>query len=64
LSGALFTGIDSVGVFTYSVNALGNKGGDGGNAYFDSPYDQSGIFVVYEELLTFNKSFIDKITIL
>ena len=64
LSGAKFTGIDSVGVFNYSVNALGNKGGDGGDAYFDSSYDQSGIFVVYEELLTFNKSFIDKITIL
>jgi len=63
-TGTSFTGIDSVGVFNYRVNALGNKGGDGGNAYFDSSYDQSGIFVVYEELLTFNKSFIDKITIL
>ena len=64
LSGAKFTGIDSVGVFNYSVNALGNKGGAGGNSYFDSSYDSSGIFVVYEELLTFSKSFIDKITIL
>jgi len=61
---AEFTGIDSIGVFNYQVNALGNKGGDGGNAFFDSAYDQSGLFVVYEELLTFNKSFIDKITIL
>ena len=64
LSGAIFTGIDSVGVFNYRVNALGNKGGAGGNSYFDSSYDSSGIFVVYEELLTFSKSFIDKITIL
>ena len=64
LSGAKFTGINSVGVFNYSVNAVGNKGGDGGNAYFDSSYDHSGIFIVYEELLTFSKSFIDKITIL
>jgi hypothetical protein len=63
-TGTKFTGIDSVGVFNYQVNALGNKGGDGGNAYFDSSYDESGLFVVYEELLTFNKSFIDKITIL
>jgi hypothetical protein len=63
-TGMEFTGIDSVGVFNYKVNALGNKGGDGGNAYFDSSYGESGLFVVYEELLTFSKSFIDKITIL
>ena len=61
---ASFTGIDSVGVFNYGVNALGNKAGDGGNAFFDSSYNQSGVFVVYEELLTFSKSFIDRIAIL
>lgn len=61
---ASFTGIDSVGVFNYGVNALGNKAGDGGNAFFDSSYSQSGIFIVYEELLTFSKSFIDRIAIL
>ena len=63
LSGS-FTGIDSVGVFNYGVNALGNKAGDAGNAFFDSSYNQSGVFVVYEELLTFSKSFIDRIAIL
>ena len=63
-TGGHFTGLNQVGVFNFSVNALGNKGGDGGNAYFDSDYASSGIFVLYEESLTFSKSFLDKISIL
>ena len=59
-----FDSLNQVGVFNFSVNALGNNGGGGGDAYFDSDYASSGIFVVYEETLTFSKSFIDRITIL
>jgi hypothetical protein len=58
-------GLGQVGVFNFCVNALGNKGGDGVvNAFFDSSYDCSGIFVVYDELLVFNRSFVNQITIL
>jgi hypothetical protein len=54
-----------VGVFNFCVNALGNKGGNGiVNTFFDSTYDCTGIFVVYDELLVFNRSFVDQITIL
>jgi hypothetical protein len=63
-TGGQFTGLNQVGVFNFSVNALGNNGGAGGNAYFDSDYASSGIFVLYEETLTFSKSFLDRITIL
>ena len=63
-TGDEFSDLRQVGVFNFCVNALGNKGGDCGNAYFDSAYDCSGIFVVYDELLTFGRSFIDQITIL
>ena len=63
-TGGQFTGLNQVGVFNFSVNALGNKGGGGGNAYFDSDFASSGIFVLYEETLTFSKSFLDRITIL
>jgi len=60
-----FTGLNQVGVYNMSVNALGNKGGNGEvNAYFDSQFTHTGIFVVYDELLEFSKSFLDKITIL
>jgi len=60
-----FTGLSQVGVFNYSVNALGNKGGSNiQNAYFDSQYSTSGIFVVYNELLTHSTSFLNQITIL
>ena len=60
-----FNGLSQVGSFRYSVNALGNKGRDNtSDAYFDSEYDSSGIFVVYDDALIFNRSFIEKITIL
>jgi len=59
-----FDSLGQVGVFNFSVNALGNNGGAGVDAYFDSDYASSGIFVVYEESLTFSKSFLDRITIL
>ena len=59
-----FDRLNQVGVFNFSVNALGNNAGDGGNAFFDSDYASSGIFVVYDETLTFSKSFLDRITLL
>ena len=63
-TGGEFTGLGQVGVYNFKVNALGNKGGGGGDAYFDSDYSSSGIFVLYDESLTFSKSFLDRITIL
>ena len=64
VTGGEFTGLNQVGVYNFKVNALGNRGGGGGDAYFDSDYASSGIFVLYEESLTFSKSFLDRITIL
>jgi hypothetical protein len=64
-TGHQFSDLAQVGVFNYRVNALGNNAkADGANAYFDSDYDSSGIFVVYDDLLTFSKSFVDQIQIL
>jgi hypothetical protein len=64
-TGHEFAGLGQVGVFNFCVNALGNKGGDAEvNAFFDSTYDCSGMFVVYDELLIFNRSFVNQITIL
>jgi len=63
-TGGEFTGLGQVGVYNFKVNALGNRGGGGVDAYFDSDYSSSGIFVLYEESLTFSKSFLDRITIL
>jgi len=63
-TGGEFTGLNQVGVYNFKVNALGNKAGSAGDAYFDSDYASSGIFVLYEESLTFSKSFLDRITIL
>jgi hypothetical protein len=58
------SGLNQVGVFNVGVNALGNMGSDGGNAYYDSPYRNTGIFVLYEDALVYSKSFLNKITIL
>ena len=59
------SGLDQVGVFNVSVNALGNMGRDGEtDAYYDSAYIDTGIFALYEETLTYSKSFLNKITIL
>jgi len=63
-TGGQFTGLNQVGVYNFKVNALGNRAGSAGDAYFDSDFASSGIFVLYEESLTFSKSFLDKITIL
>ena len=64
-TGHEISGLGQVGVFNFCVNALGNKGGNGEvNTFFDSTYDCSGIFVVYDELLVFNRSFVNQITIL
>ena len=63
-TGYKFEGLTQVGVFNFCVNALGNKGGDGiQNAFFDSSYDCSGMFVVYDELLIHNVGFVNKIII-
>ena len=65
LTGHAFTGMNQVGVFNWCVNSLGNKGGEANvNAYFDSDYVCSGIFIVYEELFTFSRAFLNQITIL
>jgi hypothetical protein len=65
ITGGEFTGLNQVGVYNFKVNALGNRASrDGVDAYFDSDYSSSGIFVLYEESLTFSKSFLDRITIL
>jgi len=64
-TGYIFEGLSQVGVFNFCVNALGNKGGDGNvNAFFDSPYDCSGMFVVYDELLLFNSAFVNTVEIM
>jgi hypothetical protein len=63
-TGHEFKGLDQVGVYNYKVGALGNNAkADGANAYFDSQYDASGIFVVYDDVLTFNRSFVNQIQI-
>ncbi len=62
-TGLQFNGLNQVGPFRYSVNALGDKV-DTNPRFFDSQYDTSGVFVLYEDLLTFSKSFIDSIQIL
>lgn len=58
------SGLNQVGVFNIGVNALGNMAGDGGDAYYDSPYRNTGIFVLYEDSLVYSKSFLNNITIL
>jgi hypothetical protein len=63
-SGVKFDNLATVGIFNMSVNALGEKGAGGGNAYFDSQYMSSGIFVVYEDLLEHPQTFLQGLTIL
>ena len=64
-TGHEFTGLAQVGVFRLCVNALGNNGGIANqNAYFDSVYNCSGMFVVYDELFTFNRPFLEQITLM
>jgi len=64
-TGLEFSGLSQVGPFRYSVNALGNKGNHNrSNAYFDSDYDSSGIFVVYDDALVNNVSFVQSLSIL
>jgi hypothetical protein len=65
-TGFQFDELRQVGPFRYSVNALGDKGGAGAlsnTAFFDSQYDSSGVFVVYDDLLLYNRSFIERIII-
>jgi len=57
-------GLSQVGVFNFCVNALGNNGVSPRLNFFDSSYDCEGMFVVYDELLVFNRSFVNQITIL
>ena len=59
------SGLNQVGPFNVGVNALGNMGRNGDtNAYYDSPYINTGIFILYDELLVYSKSFLNNITIL
>ena len=58
------SGLNQVGVFNVGVNTLGNMGRDGGNAYYNSPYINTGIFILYEDSLVYSKSFLNNITIL
>ena len=47
----------AVGNYTLNVNALGNQGAtDGLEANFNSSYDQTGLFVLFEENLAFGRS--------
>ena len=64
-TGHQFEGLSNVGMFNYSVNALGRdtQKSDTANAYFDSQYDSSGIFVLYDNLLPYTFTFINRITI-
>jgi len=63
-TGISISGLNQVGVFNLGVNALGNMGRNGGDAYYNSPYINTGIFVLYEESLVYSKSFLNNITIL
>jgi hypothetical protein len=58
------SGLNQVGVFNLGVNTLGNMGGAGGDAYYDSPYRNTGVFILYEDSLVYSKSFLNNITIL
>ena len=62
---ANFTGLSQVGMFVYSVNALGNNANnENTNVFFDSQYSSTGIFVLYEEMLPFSLNFVRNIRIL
>ena len=64
-TGISLSGFNQVGIFNIGVNALGNMGRNGDqNAYYDSPYRNTGIFILYEEALVYSKSFLNNITIL
>ena len=66
VTGIEFTGLNQVGVYTLEVCALGDNVAAGGStaSYFDSQYDSSGIFVLYDELDAFTKSFVNNIHVL
>ena len=52
-----FDNLDAIGNYTLNVNALGNQGAsDGLEAYFNSSYDQTGLFILFEENLAFGRS--------
>ena len=54
-----------MGMFVYSVNALGNNANnENTNVFFDSQYSSTGIFVLYEEMLPFSLNFVRNIRIL
>ena len=64
-TGYQFSNLGQVGVFNFCVNALGQKGGEAlANFYFDSNYDCSGMFVVYDELKIHETSFVNQLGIL
>ena len=65
-TGFEFNDQNTVGMFSYCVSALGDNGRDATstNVYFDSIYNCSGIFVVYDDLLDNEVSFVNRIKIL
>jgi hypothetical protein len=59
-----FDNLDAIGNYTLNVNALGNQGAtDGLEANFNSSYDQTGLFVLFEENLAFGRSSSEGITV-
>ena len=62
--GVKFDNLDAIGVYSLNVCALGNQGAtDGTTAYFNSSYDQTGMFVLFEENLLFGRSRADGLII-
>ena len=52
-----FDDLSSVGHYTLNVSALGNQGGTNElQAYFNSSYDQTGLFVLFEDNLQFGRT--------
>ena len=64
-TGIIFSGLDTVGVYTLSVKALGNAGTDGfeENAYFDSQYSTIPVLLIPQEIGT-TPTFINNVEIL
>jgi len=52
--------LNTIGHVGLSVNCLGNRGANPNEAaYFDSSYDSTGFFVLFEQITTFDKMFVN-----
>ena len=59
-----FDNLSSIGQYSLNAVALGNQGSTNtAEAYFNSSPAQTGMFVLFEEILPFGRSFADGITI-